>query len=152
MKTRKIFGIALITACFALCAAVRPQNEVGEEVSAIPTVTAPEETVGGFETEVEMTETEKAEIPRRELAEQAAPEAKPAPAEAPAVPDIQPTPESEAVAEQTTKSPRNQEIIESPSDDMVYVPGFGWIQSESPNHVEYAGDMYENGNKIGIMG
>ena len=36
--------------------------------------------------------------------------------------------------------------------DMVNVPGFGWIQSEGPNHVEYAEDMYENGNKIGIMG
>ena len=36
--------------------------------------------------------------------------------------------------------------------DMVYVPGFGWIQSEGPNHVEYAEDMYENGNKIGSMG
>ena len=36
--------------------------------------------------------------------------------------------------------------------DMVYVPGFGWIRSEGPNHVEYAEDMYENGNKIGIMG
>ena len=36
--------------------------------------------------------------------------------------------------------------------DMVYVPGFGWIQSEDPNHVEYAEDMYENGNKIGTMG
>ena len=35
---------------------------------------------------------------------------------------------------------------------MVYVPGFGWIQSEGPNHVEYAEDMYENGNKIGTMG
>ena len=36
--------------------------------------------------------------------------------------------------------------------DTVYVPGFGWIQSEGPNHVEYAEDMYENGNKIGTMG
>ena len=35
---------------------------------------------------------------------------------------------------------------------MVYVPGFGWIQSEGPNHVEYAEDMYENGNKIGYFG
>ena len=35
--------------------------------------------------------------------------------------------------------------------DMVYVPGFGWIESQGPNHVEYAEDMYENGNKIGIM-
>ena len=36
--------------------------------------------------------------------------------------------------------------------DMVYVPGFGWIESQGPNQVEYAEDMYENGNKIGIMG
>ena len=36
--------------------------------------------------------------------------------------------------------------------DMVYVEGFGWIESQGPNHVEYAEDMYENGNKIGIMG
>ena len=36
--------------------------------------------------------------------------------------------------------------------DMVYVPGFGWIENQGPNHVEYAEDMYENGNKIGIMG
>ena len=36
--------------------------------------------------------------------------------------------------------------------DMVYVLGFGWIESQGPNQVEYAEDMYENGNKIGIMG
>lgn len=35
---------------------------------------------------------------------------------------------------------------------MVYVPGFGWIESQGPNHMEYAEDMYENGNKSGIMG
>ena len=35
---------------------------------------------------------------------------------------------------------------------MVYVPGFGWIESQGPNQVTYAADMYENGNKIGIMG
>ena len=35
---------------------------------------------------------------------------------------------------------------------MVYMPDFGWIESQGPNHVEYAEDMYENRNKIGIMG
>lgn len=35
---------------------------------------------------------------------------------------------------------------------MVYVEGFGWIENQGPNHVEYAEDMYENGNKVGIMG
>ena len=36
--------------------------------------------------------------------------------------------------------------------NMVYVEGFGWIESQGPNRVEYAADMYENGNKIGTMG
>lgn len=88
-------------------------------------MTAPDTTVGGFETEIEMAKTEKAGMPQRELAEQTTLEAKPAPAEAPTVPDIQPTPESEAVAEQTTPPLRTQEIIESPFGNMVYVPGFG---------------------------
>jgi len=43
-------------------------------------------------------------------------------------------------------------INDNGSVDMVYVLGFGWIESRGPNHVEYAEDMYENGNKIGIMG
>ena len=35
----------------------------------------------------------------------------------------------------------------------VYFLGFGWIEdSGEPNHGEYAADMYESGNKIGIMG
>ncbi|OPX83590.1 MAG: hypothetical protein A4E53_04537 [Pelotomaculum sp. PtaB.Bin104] len=35
----------------------------------------------------------------------------------------------------------------------VYFLGFGWIEdSGEPNRGEYAADMYENGNKIGIMG
>ena len=42
--------------------------------------------------------------------------------------------------------------LNSAPDNMVYVPGFGWIESQGPNHVEYAEDMYENSNKIGIMG
>lgn len=41
---------------------------------------------------------------------------------------------------------------DSAPDDMVYVPGFGWLESQGPNHCEYAADMYENGNKIGNMG
>ena len=36
--------------------------------------------------------------------------------------------------------------------DMVYVEGFGWLEYQGPNHCEYGADIYENGNKIGIMG
>ncbi|ACV64143.1 hypothetical protein Dtox_3419 [Desulfofarcimen acetoxidans DSM 771] len=34
----------------------------------------------------------------------------------------------------------------------VYFLGFGWIEDSSePNHGEYAADMYENSNKIGVI-
>ena len=36
--------------------------------------------------------------------------------------------------------------------DKVYVAGFGWVEYEGPNHCEDGADIYENGNKIGIMG
>ena len=42
--------------------------------------------------------------------------------------------------------------IELQPVDEVYIPGFGWVPYEGPNHREYAADMYENGNKIGSMG
>ena len=59
-------------------------------------------------------------------------------------PEITPAPES-------TPEP-TPTVIDSQSGDMVYVPGFGWLESQGPNHVEYSEDMYENDNKIGIMG
>ena len=35
----------------------------------------------------------------------------------------------------------------------VYFLGFGWIDdNDTPNEAYYAGDMYENGNKVGSMG
>lgn len=103
MKSRKIIGIAAIAACFALCAAVWSQNEAVKKVPAPPTVTAPDATVEGFEMEIEMVETEKVEMPQQKSEVRAVPEAKPVPAKSPAGSDIQPMPESEAVAEQTTK-------------------------------------------------
>ena len=35
----------------------------------------------------------------------------------------------------------------------VYFLGFGWIEdNDSPNECIYLEDMYENGNKVGIIG
>ena len=142
MKKRIIIAAA-ITACLALCAAMWPQAET---VGETPAVIVPEAAVVELKTEDETalpSEKEKTAIPQPEQTQEVVTEPKSAPAETPAV---QPAPEQAAephVAKTT---------IEPPSGDMVYVPGFGWIQSEGPNHVEYAEDMYENGNKIGIMG
>ncbi|MDD4402458.1 MAG: hypothetical protein PHI24_11405 [Desulfitobacteriaceae bacterium] len=34
----------------------------------------------------------------------------------------------------------------------TYLPGFGWIKNGGENQGSVADDMYENGNKVGIMG
>ena len=162
MKKRIIITVAF-TACLALCAAVWPQAETVGETPAphqTPAVSAPEATVVEIKTEAETalsSEKEKAVIPQPEQTQEAVAEPKSAPAETPAVqlaPEPVPVPEASygLTPERAAEPPVAKTTIEPPSGDMVYVPGFGWIQSKGPNHVEYAEDMYENGNKIGIMG
>ena len=161
MKRRFIVTTA-ITACLALCAAVWPQAEKVEKPPApsetanvtTPRPTLPEElilpTITGKK-ESEMSETKSAqETTNEEL-----------PVPAPAIEDEPMAEQKSAPPMQTEPAPVHPTQSESAPEpiandnelaDMVYVPGFGWIRSEGPNHVEYAEDMYENGNKIGIMG
>lgn len=59
-------------------------------------------------------------------------------------PEPEPTPESagqSSVASQTVQA-----------GDMVYVPGFGWLESQGEGTVTYDETMRENGNKVGVMG
>ena len=165
MKNRIILAAA-VTACLALCAAVWPQTEkVGETptLSETAAVIAPQPTLPEAEKPVlpVVTEKKETEMPEDESALEVATEELPIP-----VPEI----EDEAEAEQEYVPPTQTDSIpvqptqpepksapepianDNELADMVYVPGFGWIQSEGPNHVEYAEDMYENGNKIGTMG
>ena len=165
MKNRIIIAVAF-TACLALCAAVWPQTEkVGETptLSETAAVIAPQPTLPEAEKPVlpVVTAKKETEMPEDESALEVATEELPIP-----VPEI----EDEAEAEQEYVPPTQTDSIpvqptqpepksapepianDNELADMVYVPGFGWIQSEGPNHVEYAEDMYENGNKIGTMG
>ena len=165
MKRRFIVTTA-ITACLALCAAVWPQTE---KVGKTP---APSETTAVTTPRPTLPETEELVLPAiTEKQESGMPEAESAPEVAAKELPI-PTPEIEKQFEPEQKSappmqtdptpvqPAQPEPKSAPEPiandnelaDMVYVPGFGWIRSEGPNHVEYAEDMYENGNKIGIMG
>ena len=57
-----------------------------------------------------------------------------------------------APAEPTPAVETPQPTIKLQPGDEVYIPGFGWVPYEGPNHREDAADMYENGNKIGSMG
>lgn len=163
MKRRFIVTIA-ITACLALCAAVWPQTEkVGEtpapsETANVttprPTLPEPEELILPAITgkkESEMSETKSAQETTTEELPVPAPEIEDEPmAEQKSAPPMQ----TEPAPVHPTQSESAPEPIANDNElaDIVYVPGFGWIESQGPNQVEYAEDMYENGNKIGIMG
>lgn len=162
---KKLIMVTVITACLALCAAVWPQTEVvGKTPTPAPTpaVIATEPPVGEPKTKVEValqtTEKEKAEILKQEPCHEVISEPETAPTEPAVAPEpvLEPMPEAIPVSEitpapESTPEPTPTAIDLQPGD-MVYVPGFGWLESQGPNHVEYAEDMYENGNKIGIMG
>ena len=163
---KKLIITIVIAACLALCAAVWPQNEVVEETPAptqTPAVCAPETTVAELKAEVEPAppaEKENEIAPQIEAPQEIPTEPEPTPIETPVAPEVQPVSEPEvpmeithiSAPEPTPEPPTIQTTVEPQPSDMVYVPGFGWIESQGPNRVEYAADMYENGNKIGTMG
>ena len=59
-------------------------------------------------------------------------------------------PTSAPAEELIAKSPTEE--TPQPYDGMIYVPGFGWLQSEGPGEWSVSENMYENGNKVGLMG
>lgn len=165
MKNRIIIAAAF-AACLALCAAVWTQTEKVEKTptpSETTAVTTPRPTPPETEERVLPAIVEKQEsgIPEAESAPEGAAEELPIPApeiedEAEAEQEYVPPTQTDSIPVQPTQpEPKSApEPIANDNElaDMVYVPGFGWIESQGPNHVEYAEDMYENGNKIGIMG
>ena len=146
---KRIATAAVFAACLALCAAVWPQNEISGKTPpppTLPAVTAAQPEVPKRQKieEIIMPEEEKTEATEPEQAEEVAPAPEPTPVHISPVEETIDIPEQGPEASPT--SPDNS------LDNMVYVPGFGWLESQGPNHCEYAEDMYENGNKIGIMG
>jgi len=143
---------------------VWPQTEKVEKTPApskTANVTTPRPTLPETEELVLPAITEKQEsgMPEAESAPEVA--AKELPTPAPEIEDEAETEQKSAPPTQTESAPVHPTQSESAPEpiandnelaDMVYVPGFGWIESQGPNQVEYAEDMYENGNKIGAMG
>ena len=160
---KKLIMRIVIAACLALCAAVWPQTEVVEKTpipAPTPAVSAPGPPVAELKTKVEaapQAEKEKTEIPKQAPYHEVIsnPEIAPTEPAAASEPVLEPMPEPIPASEITPAPESTPELtptaIDSQPGDMVYVPGFGWLESQGPNHVEYAEDMYENGNKIGIM-
>ena len=155
MKKRRIL-VGTILAAFALCWAIcggtpavdtvpapaaesavsapcAPQTQPSEPSSNIITtepVTEPETVpVAGSasSSEVEYPQTTPTSVPASTPAEEPA-------AELPAT-----------ISKPTEETPPAQ-------DGMVYVPGFGYLKSEDPGEWSVSESMYENGNKVGIMG
>ena len=151
---KRIITVAAFAACLALCAAVWPQNEPAGETPALPTpaaviATQPEVPEIPKTEEVISPEEEKTKAILPELVEEADIAPEPSPAQTPPASEVPVPPEQDTEPRQ---EPEPTPAPDSKPDNMAYVPGFGWIESQGSNHVEYAEDMYENGNKIGIMG
>ena len=154
---KKLIIVALITTCVALCAAVWPHNNATEQTpvpAAETAVSAQKATVAEIETEensASLAEMEN-EVPQQEASQEEHPEPEAESIETPADSELQPssgqTPAKNSVSEPTSPQPPN----ELQPGDKVYVAGFGWVEYEGPNHCEDGTDIYENGNKIGIMG
>lgn len=155
---RKYIMVVAIAACLALCAAVWPQGEVVEETPKPTQTTAvntPEVPIAATKEENEVmlqTEKENTEPPQPEPSPETVPEPEATPTATPVVPEVQPTPEPNPAAEPTPEPIPAQMVVDPQPDKMVYVEGFGWLESQGEGTVIHDDMMYENGNKVGIMG
>lgn len=151
---KKLIIVTMIAACVALCAAVWPHGNAVEETpvpAAETAASAKEATVAEIEEPAILAEMEN-EVPQQEASQEERPEPEAESIETPADSELQPstgqTPTKISMPEQTPP----QAPKELQPGDKVYVAGFGWVEYEGPNHCEDGADIYENGNKIGIMG
>lgn len=164
--------VTIIAAYLILCAAVWSQGIPTEEGVAAPMPLAV--TATRFEVleepkieELIIREEEKAEIPSSEIGydiisepdpspdtvptateTQVIAEPEPVPEKVPMDSKVQPTPEPEPTP---TPTP-SQTVIDPQPSDVVYVPGFGWLECQGSGEVIHDENIYENGNKIGTMG
>ena len=152
---KKLIIVTMITACVALCAAVWAHGNAIEETpapAAETAVSAKEATVAEIEEPAALAEKEKGTIPRQEAPREEQSEPEIGPIETPVASELQPstgqTPAKNSVSEPTPPQLPN----ELQPGDKVYVADFGWVEYEGPNHCEDGADIYENGNKIEIMG
>ena len=154
----KKFVIAtMIAAGVAMCAAVWPHGNVVEETPApaVETaVSAKKATVVKIETEensASLAEMEN-EVPQQEASQEERPEPETESIETPADSELQLSAEQMSAKNSVPEQTLSQPSKELQPGDKVYVAGFGWVEYEGPNHCEDGTDIYENGNKIGIMG
>lgn len=155
---KKFIIAVIVAACLGLCAAVWPQGDAVEETPQ-PTqeiaVNTPEVPVAAPKEEnkvLPQTEKENAEPPQLKLPKETIPEPEVTPTATPVVPEVQSAPELTPTSKPVSEPTPAQTVVVQQSGDMVYVPGFGWLESQGEGTVIHDDMMYENGNKVGIMG
>ena len=158
---KKLIIVTVSIACLTLCATVWPQTEATEKTIPAPlqvtAVSAPEPTVENIAAGAETTpptEEEKIDIPQpqAEPIREVINEPEPVPEEIPATTEAQPTP-APVSAPTPVPTPASSQMVTDPKpDDMVYVPGFGWLECQGSGEVIHDESIYENGTKLGIMG
>ena len=152
---KKLIIVTMIVACVALCAAVWPHGNAVEETpvpAAETTVSAKEATVGEIEEPAALAEKEKETIRRQKSPQEEQPEPKTGPIETPVASELQLSTGQTSTKNSVPEHTPPQAPKELQPGDKVYVAGFGWVEYEGPNYCEDGTDIYENGNKIGIMG
>ena len=152
---KKFVIAAMIAACIALCTAVWLHgNAVGETpVPATKTaVSAKKATVAEIEDRAALAEKETETIRRQESPQEEQPEPETGPIEIPTASELPPSAEQTPAKNSAPEPTPPQPPKELQPGDKVYVAGFGWVVYEGPNLCEDGADIYENGNKIGIMG
>lgn len=121
----------------------RTEEETGLVIDTEPEAEKIEDGQQAIQKEPEKTENEKPQEP-------------PAPAEDADVTNPNTRPAYEE-PEKTTPPTNDKSTADNTpktgdaKDGLVYVEGFGWLTDEGEGSVINADDMYENGNKVGIM-
>lgn len=151
---RKCIMVVVIAVCLALCAVVWPQGETPKptQTTAVNTPEMPVVTPEEENKVLPQTEKENTEPPQPELPQETAPEPEATPTATPVATEVQPTPEPTPPLKPVSEPTPAQTVVDPQPSDMVYVPGFGWLESQGEGTVIHDDMMYENGNKVGIMG
>ncbi len=154
---KKLIIVTVFITCLALCAAVWPQTGTAEETPTYPqasAVSTPEPTAADANSEAEIIPPaeKEVEIPQDEPLYESIPESGPVQEEMPIIAEVQPTPAPASAPTPVTTPTSSQTATDPQPGDMVYVPSFGWLECQGPGEVIHDESIYENGNKIGIMG
>lgn len=146
--------IPVVILCTVICIGLLEQS-TGETKPASIIVSMP------VQTEAAAIPTSKVEIPEAKTEETmtevampmltVTPMPTPAPTFTPAqtpIPESTPGPVATPAQPTPTPTPAPQPVQ---TGDLVYVQGFGWLESQGEGTVIHDDMMYENGNKVGIM-